>query len=380
MPIDLELNESEEMLRNTAMDFLRRDTPKIVIQHLLDTDTGTNDDLWKKAADMGWLGIVIPEEYGGSGLPLTSSGVLFEVLGRGPLPGPYFSSAILGTLVVLHAGSEAQKQQLLPALARGDEVLALALTEADYGWDPASIRTTASTVDGGFVLEGTKSFTVDAGAASKLIVVARTERTADPAGGLSLFVIDSDAQGLSVTRQPGFLAGRNFEIKLEGVRVPGSALLGTQNAGWTPLARAITEATPVLCAYKAGASQAVIEMTLEYSRIREQFGQAIGRFQRVQDMIIDQVTHTDAARWAAYEALWKLDTGQPAAESVHLAKALGSQGYWEVVTLGHQVFSGVGYSMESPISFHTRTSRSLHHYLGEPSYHRQQLARILTTA
>ncbi len=161
-------------------------------------------------------------------------------------------------------------------------------------------------------------------------------------------------------------------------RVSQSAMLAEPGEGWSPLTRAINMAIPILAAYKAGGCQSAIEMTLEYSRIREQFGQPIGRFQRVQDLIIDMVTHADAARWAAYEALWKLDTGEPADESVHLAKVLASQGYWEVCTLGHRVFSGVSYSRESPLSFHTRASRSLLHYLGEPSWHRRQIADILT--
>jgi alkylation response protein AidB-like acyl-CoA dehydrogenase len=380
MSLDLELTESEAMLRATALDFLRRDAPKEVVQHLLDTDTGVTDDLWRKAAEMGWLGIIIPPEYGGSGYPLTSAGVLFEALGSAPLPGPYFTSSILGSLVLLHACDEEQKQRLLPAVAKGDEVLALALTEADAGWDASSIETAATASGDGFVLDGTKVFCVDAQAATKLIVVARTGSSSAPEAGVSLFLVDREAAGVSVRRLPGFLAGRAFEVRFEGAKVARSALLGGEGDGWGPLQAAITAATPVLCAYKAGGSQAVIEMAIEYSRIRVQFGQAIGRFQRVQDMIIEMVTHADAAKWAAYEALWKLDTGQPAKESVHLAKVLASQGYWEVCTLGHQVFSGVGYSRESPISFHTRTSRSLHHYLGEPSHHRRKLARILVPA
>ncbi|MFQ5380103.1 MAG: acyl-CoA dehydrogenase family protein [Dehalococcoidia bacterium] len=378
MAIELELTESDALLRDTAVDFLRRDAPKDVVQALLDTETGTTDELWRKAAEMGWLGIVIPEEYGGSGYPLTSAGVLFETLGTAPLPGPHFSSAVLGALTLLHAGSEEQKQELLPAVASGEEVLALALAEADCSWDADSVATSATASGDGFVLEGTKMFVMDAAAATWLIVVARSERTGDSAAGLSLFLVDRHRAGVEVRRQPGFLAGRAFEAKLDGVRVPAAALLGGLNAGWVPLQRAIMEATPVLCAYKAGGCRAVIDMALEYSRIRVQFGQPIGRFQRVQDMIIDMVTHADAAKWAAYEALWKLDTGRPAAESVRLAKVLASQGYWETVTLGHQVFSGVGYSRESPISFHTRASRSLHHFLGEPAFHRQKLAHILT--
>jgi len=374
MGLDLSLTESQEMLRRTALDFLQRDAPKEVVQRLQETDTGCTDDLWRKAADMGWLGIIIPEQYGGTGLGLTDAGVLYEVLGRGPLPGPYFSSSILGSLIVQEAATEEQKESILPAVTSGEQVLALALTEQVFSWGPGGVATTATARDGDFVIDGLKLFTQDARAATHLIVVART---GDETGSLSLFLVERESKGVSVRRLPGFLAGRNFEVKLDSVKVPRSAMLGSLNEGWPALQKAIIQAAPVLCAYKAGASQAVVEMALDYSRIRVQFGMPIGRFQRVQDMIIDMVTHADSARWTTYEALWKLDVGRPAVEDVHVAKAVASEAYWQTVTLAHQVFSGISYSMEHPVSFHTRASRALYGFLGDPAYHRQQIARLL---
>ncbi len=378
MAIDLNLTESEEMLKKAALDFMRRDAPKGVVQNLQETDTGYTKELWQTAVDMGWLGIIIPEKYGGTGMALTSAGVLYEALGTGPLPGPYFSSGILGSLIVMEAGSEAQKKNILPAIADGKQILTLALTEPEYTWAPRGVQATATAKNGDFVLNGVKLFILDAQAATHLIVAARTGK-GNGAGGISLFVVDSKTKGVSVRRVPGFLTGRSFEVKLNSVKVPRSALLGKQDQGWAALQRAITKAIPVLCAYKVGTSQAVFEMTLEYSRVRVQFGQPIGRFQRVQDMIIEQLDHLDAARWTTYEALWKLDEKMPAAESVHLAKAVTSQAYWEVVTLAHRVFSGISYSKEHPVSFHTRASRSLYNFICEPAYHRQELGKILTT-
>ena len=380
MSLDLNLTESEEMLKATALDFMKRDAPKEVIQRLHETDTGLTDELWREAVEMGWLGIIIPEQYGGTGNPLTSAAVLFEAIGTGPLPGPYFSSGILSSLIILEAGTEEQKQQILPAIVEGEQILTLALTEPDYSWGPGAIQTTATGKDGDFILDGLKLFTMDAQAATHFVVVARTEKESDTAKGISLFLVGRESEGISVNRLPGFLTGRTFEVKLDSVKVPRSAMLGDKDEGWLPLEQAIDKAIPVLCAYKVGGCQAVLEMTLEYSRIRVQFGQPIGRFQRVQDMIIEMVTHSDAARWATYEALWKLDTQKPAAESIHLAKAVSSQAYWEVCTIGHQVFSGISYSKEHPLSFHTRASRSLYNFLGEPSYHRQQIAQLLTTS
>jgi alkylation response protein AidB-like acyl-CoA dehydrogenase len=377
MKLDLGLTESEEMLKKAVLDFMRRDAPRDVIKALQDTDIGCNEELWRKIAKLGWLGIIIPEQYGGTGNSLTSAGVLYEALGTGPLPGPHFSSGILGSSVILAAGTEEQKQSLLPKVAQGEIVLTLALTESEYGWEPGAIQTTAASLNGDFVINGVKLFTFDAQAATHFIVVARTGRSAAPSRRLSLFVVDSQAPGVSVHRLPGFLAGRVFEVRLDSVKVPGTALLGEKNKGWPAVKEAMLRAAPVLCAYKVGGCQTVCELALEYSRTRVQFGMPIGRFQRVQDMIIEMVTHADAARWTTYEALWKLDTQRPAAESVHTAKAVASEAYWEICTLAHRVFSGVSYSREHPASFHTRASRALYHYLGDPAYHRQQLGRLL---
>ncbi|MGB2853611.1 MAG: acyl-CoA dehydrogenase family protein [Dehalococcoidia bacterium] len=378
MSLDLRLTESEEMLKKTALDFVRRDAPKEVIQDLQESDTGYTDELWRKVVEMGWPGLIIPEKYGGFGNSLTSAGVLFEALGTGPLPGPYFSSGILSSLIILEAGTEEQKQRILPAIAKGEQILTLALTEPGYSWEPGAVQTTVESKNGDFVLDGLKLFTMDAQAATHFIVVARTGKGADPAKGISLFLVDRKSDGLSVRRLPGFLAGRTFEVKLDSVKVPRAAMLGDKDEGWQALEKGIAKSIPVLCAYKVGGCQAVVEMTLEYSRLRIQFGTAIGRFQRVQDMIIEMVDHSDAARWTTYESLWKLDTQRPAADSVHLAKAVSSEAYWQVCSLAHRVFSGISYSKEHPASFHTRASRSLYSYLGEPSYHRQQLARLLT--
>jgi alkylation response protein AidB-like acyl-CoA dehydrogenase len=378
MKLDLGLTESEEMLKKTGLDFMRRDAPKEVVQALQETDTGYTEELWRKAVEMGWLGIIIPEQYGGTENSLTSAGVLFEALGTGPLPGPYFSSGILGSSIILEAGNEEQKQRILPAIAQGEQILTLALTEPEYSWEPGAVQTTATSKNGDFVLDGLKLFTIDAQAATHFIVVARTGKGADRAKGISLFLVDGKSDGVSVRRLPGFLAGRTFEVKLESVKVPSSAMLGDKDEGWQALKRAVDKSIPVLCAYKVGGCQAVLEMALEYSRTRVQFGMPIGRFQRVQDMIIEMVDHADAARWTTYECLWKIDTQRPAAESVHLAKAVSSEAYWEVCTLAHRVFSGISYSKEHPASFHTRASRSLYSYLGDPSYHRQQIAQLLT--
>jgi len=380
MKLDLNFNETEEMLGKTAQDFIRRDAPKEVIQALQETGKGYTEELLQKVVEMGWLGIIIPEQYGGTGNPLTSAGVLFEALGAGPLPGPYFSSGILSSSIILAAGTEEQKQRTLPAIAGGKEILTLALTEAEYGWEPGDVQTTAESRDGDFVLNGVKLFTIDAEAATHFILVARTRKETDPAKGIALFLVDAKSDGVQVRQLPGFFANRTFEVKFDSVQVPGSAMLGDTDEAWPALKQGIDKSIPVLCAYKVGGCQAVLDMSLEYSRTRVQFGQPIGRFQRVQDMIIEMFNHLEAARWTTYECLWKVDAQRPADESIHIAKTVASEAYWEVCTLAHRAFSGISYSKEHPVTFHTRASRYLYNYLGDPAYHRQKIGGFLLGA
>jgi alkylation response protein AidB-like acyl-CoA dehydrogenase len=376
MNLDFRLTESEEILKTAATNFLKRDISKQTLEALHDSDTGFNEDIWRKVVDMGWLGIITPEEYGGTGYPLTTAGILFEALGAAPLPGPYFSSGILGSLIIQEAGTEEQKKGLLLQVADGTMVLALAMTESEYGWDPGTIKTRAEKKIGDFMLNGVKLFVHDAQAATHFIVPVRSGPDND---SISLFLVNRKSEGVTIRRLPGYLSGRAFEVKFESVILPPSALLGEIDKGWSPLTRAIQKSIPVLCAYKVGGCQAVFNMAVEYSRVRIQFSQAIGRFQRVQDMIIEIVNQTDAARWTTYEALWKLDTQGLVPESVLLAKAVASESYWQACTLGHRAISGISYSMEHPLSLHTRASRYLYNFLGEPAYHKQQLAKFLLT-
>jgi alkylation response protein AidB-like acyl-CoA dehydrogenase len=377
MSLDLGHSRIDEMLKRSAMDFMRGDAPKLVVEELLETDTGMDDGMWKKMAGLGWLGILIPDEYGGAFHKMTSAGVVLEAMGSGPLPGPYFSSSILGTRIILEAADDGQKQAILPRMVEGDMVLTLAMTEAEYSWEPVSLSTRALETDKGFVINGVKLFVHDATSATHFIVAAKTADNDNLSQSLSLFMVAADTPGIGIRRLPGFLSGRTFEVTFNGAEVPPSALLGNKDQGWPHLERSIAMSIPPLCAYKVGGCQAVLDMTLEYSRGRVQFGTPIGRFQRVQDMIIEIVNHADAARWATYEALWKQDTVGFDPESIHLAKTLASEGYWQACTLGHQVFSGLSYSMEHQLSFHTRTSRYLYDVFGDPGFHRRKLGNML---
>lgn len=379
--MDLSLNETQQLLKQGAEDFLSRDATREMIVELAETETGYSQDMWRTIAEIGWLGMVTPEEYGGAGAELTDVAVVFEALGYGPVPGPLFSSGVLSSLILQEAATEEQKQEYLPRLASGDIISTLAYTEPDWSWGPGAVQMRPEEKNGGYTLNGTKLFVYDAYAADFLITAVRTG-DGNGAGpeGITLLLIDASAEGVSTRRLSGFSSSES-EVRFDNVQVPAAAVLGGADGvgvGQAALDRALLKATPVLCAYKVGGSQAVFDLSVKYSRERRQFGQPIGRFQHVQNHIIQLVNYLDAARWTTYEALWKIDSGKDGAEvSMHMAKAVSSEGYVQATNYAHEVHAGVGVMREYGLTLFTRLSRSLYSALGDPQYHRRALGDLL---
>ena len=368
--MDLALTESQEMLRAAARTFVEREAPQHAIVALQRAESSFVPDLWRKASEAGWLGILIPTEYGGSESSVTDAGVLYEELGRGPVPGPFFSSGVLGALTVLEAGTAEQRRAVLPAVARGESILAVALAEPNMSWGPHGITLRAQRNGAHYRLDGTKLFVSDANAATTIVVGVRT---GDRPGDVSLLLVDARSRGVRARRLPGFLSWQ-CEVTFEGAE---AQLLGAEGQGWAALGRALLRAIPVLCSSMVGGCQAVYEMSVRHSQERVQFGVPIGKFQRVQDHVIRLVNHLDAARWTTAEALWKLDSGRPATAAVHMAKAVSSESYLEACNAAHEVHAGQGSLIEYGLVAHTQMSRTLFTYLGDPRWHKRRMADAL---
>jgi len=373
--MDLSLNEHQRMLQQSVRSFMERRTPRSKIVALQRSELGYDRETWKTIAGLGWLGLLIPEAYSGGGGSLTDAAVLFQEFGRGPLPGPFFSSGVLSALVLLEAGSEEQRCRYLPAIASGENIFSVAVTEPARSWGPQGIALTAERHGESYRLNGIKLFVSDAVAATHLIVAVRMGPALNET---SLLLVDKSLKGVSARLLPGFI-GWQAEVAFDNVEVPAGGLLATrENDGWAALTRAMERALPILCAYQVGSSQAIFEMSVEYSQTRVQFGVPIGRFQRVQDHIIRLVNSLDAARWTTWEAIWKLDSGRSAAASVHLAKAVTAEAHIEACNAAHEVHAGIGSSLEYGLVPHTQLSRTLFNYLGDPNWHKRQMAAALS--
>lgn len=378
--MDLSLTEEQQMLKNTARDFMKRECPWTLVKEVDESEIGYSADLWRKIAELGWLGMIFPEAYGGMNSSLTDMSVIYEEMGQALLPGPYFNSAMLCGSIILEAGTEAQKQQLLPAIGQGEKILTLAFTEPDYGWGPECIHLSATPKNGGFVLNGTKRYVHDAQIADQLICVARTGESRNPSEGITLFLVDKETTGLSYRNISGFLGEKLNELTFKSVEVPASNILGEKDNGWAALAKPMNRATIVLCAYMVGGCQHLLEMTVAHAQTRVQFGQPIGAFQWVQGYIIEQANHLEKARWFTKEALWKVDVDKPEEEqdeAVSMAKATSSDAFHDCGHLGHEVHAGLGVDKKYRLYLYSKKAKTLYSYLGDPYHHRKRVARVL---
>jgi alkylation response protein AidB-like acyl-CoA dehydrogenase len=306
--MDLGLTEAQEILKTAAADFVRQEYDKDTLIALEKTPTGITTELFRQAADLGWLGILIPESYGGTDRSLTDTAVLFEELGRGPVLGPHFSSSVLGTLIVLLGGTEAQKQELLTGAAQGTTVLSVAVTEPHYGWNPDTLHMPASRQGGHYILNGTKLFVHDAQAATHLLCAARTAAPDNgPGSGITFFVVEADSPGVAIRTLPGWMSQVD-EIRFDNVRVPAFNLVGGENNGWQV-------ATTHLELEHGGGGivrrNRIVDQFLEYCTTTKHNGATLSQNADVRDDMVDVYVKSEINRLFGLRTYWLSHAHKP---------------------------------------------------------------------
>lgn len=375
--MNLEFDEGQEMLRTAAREFLRTECPTRLVRDVEASADGFSPDLWRKMADLGWLALPLPEEYGGGGGSYLDAIALIDELGRSMAPEPYIASVISVGLAIGAHGTDEQKQAYLPRIGTGETIAAFALTEEEGSYRPGSIRLSAQRAGDGFELNGTKLFVQEGAIADLLLVVARTEDSADPEAGLSLLLVDATAAGIRREALPTFGEDRQAEVTFSGVKVPTDALLGPVNGGW-PLVREILNQTTVAqCMQVVGMAQVAFDMTLNYAKERVQFGQAIGSFQAIQHKCANLVIDVDGARFITYQAAWKISEGLDADVDVSTAKAWVNEACRRVAADAHQIHGGIGFTQEYDLQLYTRRIKGAEARLGDTEYHREKVAALL---
>lgn len=362
--MDLGLSEDEEFLAETVRSFTAREgsTDKLVaLQKAASSPPG-----WRKTmADAGWAGALVPGELGGADATALQAAIIAQELGRGPIPGPFLASSVISVLLLRAADASAARDSLLKAIAAGDAVVVMVF--GDGGAGPAGFRGAADAItDSGARLSTTVPFVPCAGEATHFLVPLRARD-----GGVELAIVDGRADRVRSRELTGFLA-RNFEVTFDAA--PVEAWVACREP---ELARALSQIYLTLAAYSVGGCQALLDRCVDYSRTRVQFGKPIGRFQRVQDHIVELVNALDGARWAMYEAIWRIDSGRDARAAAHMTKALASEAYVVCTDAAHKVHGGIGVDPDFGLTLYTQTARSMYGYLGNPRWHKRAMADAL---
>jgi alkylation response protein AidB-like acyl-CoA dehydrogenase len=378
--MDIGFTEEQELLRDTARRFLESECDTQFVRRRMAEPAAVTDEFWQKLADQGWLGIVYPEEEGGSGLGLVDLVVLMEEMGRAVMPGPFLSTVLLGGAAIGEAGTPVQRRQWVPRIAAGAAKAALAWTEPNLRWDAAGITLRAREAGSGFTLSGTKLFVGDAHLADILVIAARTRDGSTMEDGVSLFLVPKDTSGLAVTVLPTIDETRKLcEVRLDNVALPAGALLGAKHEGWEPLSRVVARATVALAAEMCGGAQQVLDMTVAYAKIRIAFGKPIGSYQGVKHQAADMLVAIENAKSLTYYAAWAVDQGLDEAPlAVSMAKAAASDMVRKVAGTGIQLHGGIGMTWEHDLQLYFKRAKASEVAFGDATWHRERVAQLMS--
>jgi alkylation response protein AidB-like acyl-CoA dehydrogenase len=374
--MDFAFSEEQEMLRSSARDFLAKECSSKVVRKLMDAPDAYDPGLWKKIAGLGWTALGIPEQYGGVGTFLDLV-VVLEEAGRALLPGPFFATMGLAVPALIEAGTEAQKQEVLSAIAQGSARATLAMTEPSGRWDAGAVTLTAKQKGGGWQLDGVKLFVPDAEAADYMIVAARTRGEGED--GISLFLVKGKPAGMKVTALKTLDMTRRWsEVRFDGVKLDADSLMGPADKAWPKLKRALEWATAALCAEMIGGTQKILETSTEYAKTRHQFGKPIGIYQAVSHKLADMLVLSESGRSATYYAAWTVDADAPDRSlAASMAKAYVSDAYRKVAGDGIQVHGGIGFTWEHDLHLYFKRAKSSEVTLGDATFHRELVAQAL---
>jgi len=376
--MDFGLSEEQEMLKASARDFLQKECPKKLVRQLDESDEGYSPELWRKMAELGWMGLPFPEKYGGGGGSFLDLVVLLEAMGYNVVPGPFFSTVVLGGMTILAAGNEGQKKGLLSEVANGKLILSLALTEPSVKYDDAAfVKTTAIARNGKYVINGTKLFVQDANVADYILCVAKTKATGKPENGVTIFLIDSKTPGIKYTLLKTLARDKQCEVVFDNVAVPKENVVGGLNRGWQIIQDVLQKAVVAKCAEMVGGAQAALEMAVAYAKERVQFNRPIGSFQAIQHYCANMVSDVDGSRFVTYKAAWKVSEGLPATMDVAIAKAWTGAAYSRVTLLAHQIFGAVGFTMDHDLHLYYRRAKAGEIIFGDGAFQRAIVAHEL---
>lgn len=369
--MDFDFTEEQEILRKSAREFLTAKCPASLVRAVEESREGYSAELWQKMAELGWLGLALPEEFGGSGGGFVEMSVLMEEMGRALAPVP-FVPVILCQYAIMGAGSNEQKSRFLPPMASGQSLMTFAFHDPALSFDPAGIETRATRKGEAYILNGTKLLVPYGNVADAYLVVARTEGQGD--NGISLFVLDRSAPGITISSLGNIAADAQCEVLLENVKIGKDGLLGPEGKGWSIVKRLLERGAALKCAEMVGGAQWVLDKTVDYAKTRIQFDRPIGSFQAIQHKCANMALACDGARFVTYQATWLHSEGLPCGREIAITKAWVSEAYNRICLEAHQVHGAIGFTREYDLQLYTRRAKAAELAFGDSRYHYETLA------
>jgi len=366
--MDLDFTEEQDMLRDAVSGICADKSSLEAVRELETDEQGYSDEFWQAIAELGLVGLVIPEEHGGTGMSMIDAVVVYEEFGRAIAPSPHLASSVLSGGVLTRAGSAEQQRQWLPAIAGGDAVITPAWLEPDNSSGPTGVRMQATAADGGVQLHGTKRHVAYAGSANRLLVLARE------GAGVSLFLVDPGASGVTLTRQDTIASDNQYRVDFDGVAVSDADRVGKAGSGWAVWHDAMLDACILAGAQAVGGCLFSFELANEYAKERVQFEKPLGAFQAISHYLADAVTSVDGARTLVHQAAWARDEGHSVEQLAPMAKLFATRTFREVTGTGIQIFGGLGFTVEYDVQLYFRRAKSLELNWWDPPYLEELIA------
>ncbi|MGD9973900.1 MAG: acyl-CoA dehydrogenase family protein [Desulfatirhabdiaceae bacterium] len=376
--MDFIISKAQQSMQKSAREFLKARCTSEYVREMEENDTGYTPDFWQKMAELDWMALIVPEEYDGLGSNFFDLVLMMEEMGRACLPGPFFSTVVLGAISTMLYGTDKQKDMYLRPIASAQTVMTLAFAEpATTIYDPCSISATAVAQDCHYVISGTKLFVSDAHVADTMICAVRTSGKMNDRNGISLFLVDTKLSGIHISPLKTIGGDKQFEVVFHDVKVPKDCILGQQDAGGEQLDRILQYAAVCKCAEMVGGAEKVLEMAAAYAKERKQFGKPIGCFQSIQHHCANMLMDLDGSRYITYKAAWLLGNHIDCEKEVAIAKAWVSDAYKKITALGHQIQGGAAFMKEHDMQLFSRRAMAAAVAFGDAAFHRNRVARSL---
>jgi len=376
--VNFELDEEQVMLKTSARDFLQQECPKKLVRAMMEDEKGYSPELWKKIADLGWLGLAFPEEYGGVGSSFLDLAVLLEECGRALLPGPFISTVVLAGRPIAACGDENQKQKFLPNIASGDMILTLAFIETSGGIEASDITVTATLSDDFFNVNGTKLFVPYAHIADYFLCVTRTKNSQDKEDGVTLLLVNAESPGIQIEPLKTMTGDKLYEVVFSNVTVPAKNVLGESDKGWPIMKRILAEGQVAESAWMTGGTRWAMETSIDYAKIRIAFGRPIGSFQAIQHKLANVAVGVEGATAIMYYAAWAIMVNDPDVDmAASMAKSWCGETYKQATFDGIQIHGGIGYTWDHDMHLYLKRAKASEVTFGDSDYHREKVAQML---